>query len=438
LVAPRITPTDRSYDSHQPTDRPNPITIFNDNEEVGVTTHYTIYFYDMDGHQASTSISGNFTGASKALDWSTLTLGNQTLEDMVKDKLYPGVSIRVVAYCTKAGYKDSESVAQPYLFSTPVRNVKIVAKPVSGWGQPFISAFNIGTYEQDQVMVASVGATLVANGTPVYPYTFKGFSFNGDHYVDIREGLTYDELQALNIQDIHDYQITMTVPYERDFSIDGKNEIVIYAWYEANNDFGVKTRVLNNYYSSFDDEDKPYYFRNDWYPNLYMASEDFPEPDVDLIFDNVNLDKKDNAVPNPIYYNLNPQKIGLDLNVEVMPDNRGMMGYNAIVMVKNVDGDYVKVAAASSGSMAKAPAGGSRKYFLLQGKDAPFAEGSAVYDGATAVQNWYEESAYGILPVHVKGIAFNQVVAKNLSSEQAAGACNFNVEIYFVRGNSLT
>lgn len=443
LKAPRITPTDRSYDSHQPTDRPNPITIYNDNEEVGVTTHYTIYFYDENGHQASASISGDFTGASTALDWSTLTMDNQSLEDMVKDKQYPGVSIRVIAYCTKDGFKDSESVAQPYLFSTPVRNVKIVAKPVSGWGTPFISAFNIGTYEQDQVMVASVGATLVANGTPVYPYSFKGFSFNGDQYVDIRDGLTSAQLQALNIQDITDYQITMTVPYLSEFpnnvgEAQGQSgQIVIYAWYEANNDFGVKTRVLNNYYSSLDDENKPYYFRNDWYPNLAVAGEDFPDPAADLLFDNVNLDKKDNAVPNPIYYNLNPQKVGLDLNVEIMPDNRAMMGYNAIVMVKNIEGDYVKVTGASSGSMAKAPAVGSTKYFLLQGKDVPFAQNSAVYTGATAVQNWYEESANGILPVHVKGIAFDQVVAKNVSSEQAVGACNFNVEIYFVRGNSL-
>lgn len=443
LKAPRITPTDRSYDSHQPTDRPNPITIYNDNEEEGVTTHYTIYFYDENGHQAATSISGNFTGASTALDWSTLVMGNQSLEDMVKDKQYPGVSIRVIAYCTKDGFKDSESVAQPYLFSTPVRNVKIVAKPVSGWGTPFISAFNIGTYEQDQVMVASVGATLVANGTPVYPYSFKGFSFNGDQYVDIRDGLTSAQLQALNIQDITDYQITMTVPYLSEFpnnegEAQGQSgQIVIYAWYEANNDFGVKTRVLNNYYSSLDDENKPYYFRNDWYPNLAVAGEDFPDPAADLLFDNVNLDKKDNAVPNPIYYNLNPQKVGLDLNVEIMPDNRAMMGYNAIVMVKNIEGDYVKVTGASSGSMAKAPAVGSTKYFLLQGKDVPFAQNSAVYTGATAVQNWYEESANGILPVHVEGIAFDQVVAKNVSSEQAVGACNFNVEIYFVRGNSL-
>lgn len=444
LVAPRITPTDRSYDSKDAEDRPNPITIHNDNELDGVTTYYTIYFYDENGHQAANSISGDFTGASKALDWSTLTLGNQSLEDLVKDKLYPGVSIRVVAYCTKAGYKDSESVAQPYLFSTPVRNVKIVAKPVSGWGQPFISAFNIGTYEQDEVMVASVGATLVANGTPVYPYTFKGFSFNGDHYVNIREGLTTAQLQALNIQDIHDYQITMTVPYEYEFANNVDGQLVIYAWYEAGDYYGAKTRVYSNFYTATETlpngTQYPLYDHNDWYPNLAMAGDDFPEPSPELIFDNVT--KNLNTSTSSLEYNLDGIKCGLDLNVNIMSDNRSMMDYNAIVMVKNIaTGEYVKVPApASKAGKSNAPAAGSVMYYLVQGLNSGFSENSAVYSNATDVLEWYTVENGVTMPKLVEGMNFSKVIPAGLDNAGAEqnNTQNFNVEIYIVKGNTLT
>lgn len=444
LIAPRITPTDRSYDSHDAEDRPNPITIYNDNEVDGVTTHYTIYFYDKDGHQAATSISGDFTGSSVALDWSTLTMGNQSLEDLVKDKLYPGVSIRVIAYCTKTGYKDSESVAQPYLFSTPVRNIKIVAKPVSGWGQPFISAFNIGTYEQGEVMVASVGATLVANGTPVYPYTFEGFSFNGDHYVDIREGLTTAQLQALNIQDIHDYQITMTVPYDYQFADNGDNEIVIYAWYEAGDYYGAKTRVYSNFYTATETlpngTQYPLYDHNDWYPNLAMAGDDFPEPSPELIFDNVT--KNLNTSTSSLEYNLDGIKCGLDLNVNIMSDNRSMMDYNAIVMVKNITtNEYVKVPApASKAGKSNAPTAGSVMYYLVQGLNSGFSENSAVYSNAADVFEWYTVENGVTMPKLVEGMNFSKVIPAGLDNSGAEqnNTQNFNVEIYIVKGNSLT
>jgi len=437
LLPPTIDPSATTYNCADATDRPNPIVVSHENTIEGVNTIYKVYVYDKNGNQVGV-ITGNFNdGNSKSLDWDELNTvaldddGN-TLEDFVGGAENSGAYIRVTAICQKDGYRDSEIASQIYLFKTPVRKLMIRAKESSGWGDPYLMSQYIGTYEQGEVMSVGAGALVIANAANKYPYTFIGYSLDANSYVP----LTAAQKTTLAVQQITPRQINFTVPTEEQMANNEDGVLVLYAWYESNA-MGIKTRVYTNYFDSAADNAEAeitgtyvrHYFHNDWYPTEVMAGEDFPAATPGLTFDNIR-NKGNNYATSNLVYNLSAKQQGLDANVVIMPDSRAM-GYNAIVMVKSVSGDsYVNKAP------KRAAATNNAKYYLLQGSKAPFADGSTVKANATQVIDWYTTNEFSqLMPVKVEGIAFEELVAKGVSS---ADNTDFDVEVYVVKGNTLT
>lgn len=108
-------------------------------------------------------------------------------------------------------------------------------------------------------------------------------------------------------------------------------------------------------------------------------------------------------------------KYGLDLKATVMSDVNTYLDYNAVILVRDVDGNYVT------------DEDGNIKYYIVNGHDKAFNGKFAA--GAADTANWWREDNGTIQPAIASGLDFAQV---------GQYADQYSVDIYLVYGNSLT
>ena len=204
-------------------------------------------------------------------------------------------------------------------------------------------------------------------------------------------------------------------------------------WY-AYGDAGVLTRVSDNFFESNCSDPntglRKYFFSEiatngecQQYEHSY-----FPQPFYygrqPNKTTNLNSDA-DDALSNrmvsisyPTGGGLDYSKCGLDLNVTVMSDTNTYRECNAIVLVRDDEGEYLRNAK------------NNVMYYLINGKDSGYKPGATLSKNAMAAANWWRVNDDGsAIPAIVRDLEFKQVDCGN------GDKATYYVDVYVFEGN---
>lgn len=210
-----------------------------------------------------------------------------------------------------------------------------------------------------------------------------------------------------------------------------------YSLWLAPNAVGMKSRVTNNFFNSYNDERdqstgsliyRKYAFNElstnseiDVYEKDNNSKQLFhegvePSQDTDISGGDDTETEKETSMDYPTGEKNSFWTYGLDLKATLMSDVNSYLGYNAVVLVHDQDGVYVKNDE------------GNVKYYVVNSYNSPFAATSEITANATGVAQWWRQDGNVISPAIATGLDFNQVELED---------ANYSVDIYLVYGNSL-
>lgn len=402
LIAPAITPRSTSYVIQA--ERPD-IVITNPNIISGTTTYYTIYNYTASADAGESTLvskqNGSFTEASKTIPWDNSSISEGTI-------------IKVVAYCSKTGYANSTSSIEQYTFTNNLRNIKIVAMPLSGSGEPTITIMGLGQFNSESAQKIGVGKKITINAPGDMLYKFEKFTYDiyGNELLSSKNiDITHDNIQG--------YQISFNMPSRDVLPDNDADTLNVYVWYTINSQFGLMTEA---YIYSGDESDyngyKPENYNFDsnhksfWCTNVDETT--WPEVvDTNLNFGEASKTDNDASVIKfPQRKDASSSYIyGINVCLRVLPDNETAHSLNGIVMLEK-DGTFLK------------DINGNYVYYLLNGIDNPYSENSEIYKNAKQVINWYQ----GVSPTRVDNCTF-------VASNEGTLLNEFNVIVYVVKSD---
>ena len=362
---PEITPHSATFNSVNPTDRPE-IKISHSNYEAyadtynttdsKVNTNYEVEYYDAESKLVARANIAEFDAASQSLTWeqvwkSLVKVGSgetYTEDPTLNNK---STSVRVSAYCVWNNNDQvvSAKTTQIYTFDTPVRLIKVVGLPTSGASTTTLATEG-NSVGSDVWLTVGVDKHVHLNAPAKYPYTFEGFyytySAEETAQVPLSDKLTYNKVSGM------EHQIVFNVPSIEElpdnYNTDGVQGLVIYAVYKVK--AGFLTRVntqYNNGVAGGNTFDSQYSY---WTPapeyqslieiarggELQSSTLDITTPENQ---DNMFSGGTGTASNGGLTY---PSKLnyGLDAYVTVVPDAKAAENLNAIVRVKK-NGAYL-------------------------------------------------------------------------------------------------
>lgn len=403
LTSPDINPSSSAY---LLTESPN-ITISNPNTIANTKTYYTISTIKDD---VTTIIKNdNFVGSSKALNWSDLGI-----------TLSSGMIVKVMAYCSLDGYKNSSITTKQYIFSSDIRYMKVDAKPTKGYGNPTMTVTGLGTFAKDEVVKVAAGMKVTINAPGESPFSFNKFTYDLDGNVSLDS-----KISNITVDNKDGYQISFAVPTVSATDNNNGDELVVYAWY--NGDFGIMSEAY--IYSG----DNTLFNPDSWvYPSgfytLWSTSSKYNTwpSDIDKNLSFGSPTQLDNELVSVIKYpkDFKANVNGVDACLRILPDYATSLYLNAVVLIKK-DGEYLK------------NYNGTYSYYLINGCLYPYSEISSLYIGALDVQNWFAldknnpllATNENAIPKRVDDCTFHL-------SDRNVDLGNFEFEVYIV-GSTL-